>query len=396
MRILYSHRIQSHDGQGVHLEAMVAAFRAAGHEVLVVGPGLYETASLGGESRLVALLRRRLPGFAVELLELAYSLPAYLRLHRAARGFRPDIIYERANLFFLAGAWLARRTRLPLLLEVNSPLAEERTRHGNLRLHALARACETHVWRAADRVLPVTQALAERIVAAGVARARITIVPNGIHLEDFPAPAEPAAPDPTAPVRLGFVGFVRDWHGLDRVVRLVAERRDGPPLELVVVGDGPARPGLERLAAELGVAERVRFTGLAARDAVPGLLAGFDIALQPASVDYASPLKVFEYMAAGRAIIAPDQPNLREVLDHERTALLFDPARPEAFAESLQRLIADPALRRRLGAAARAEILRRDLTWAGNARRVAALAEAELSRRSPDATPRAIVQDVQP
>ncbi len=395
MRILYSHRIQSHDGQGVHLEAMVAAFRAAGHEVLVVGPGLYETASLGGESRLVALLRRHLPGFAVELLELAYSVPAYWRLRRAALSFRPDVIYERVNLFFLAGTWLARRQGLPLLLEVNSPLTDERARHGNLRLRALARACETHVWRAADRVLPVTQTLAERLLAAGVPRERITIVPNGIHLEDFPAPMDPE-PAPDAPVRLGFVGFVRDWHGLDRVVRLVAERRDGPPLELVVVGDGPARAGLERLAVELGVAERVRFTGLAAREAVPGLLAGFDIALQPAAVDYASPLKVFEYMAAGRAIIAPDQPNLREVLEHERTALLFDPGRPEAFAETLQRLIADAALRRRLGAAARADILRRDLTWAGNARRVAALAEAECSRRQRDVAPGTVVQDAQP
>jgi glycosyltransferase involved in cell wall biosynthesis len=138
---------------------------------------------------------------------------------------------------------------------------------------------------------------------------------------------------------------------------------------------------LERLAAELGVAERVRFAGLAGRDAVPGLIAGFDIALQPASVPYASPLKVFEYMAAGRPIVAPDQPNLREVLEDGRTALLFDPAEPGALWRAVLRLAADPALRARLGAAAREEVLRRDLTWAGNARRVVALAEAELARR---------------
>lgn len=394
MRILYSHRIQSHDGQGVHLEAMVAAFRAAGHEVLVVGPGLYDSGALGGESRVVALARRLLPGFALELLELAYSVPAWLRLRRAARGFNPDIVYERANLFFLAGAWLARRRGVPLLLEVNAPLAEERARHGRLRLGALARACEGYTWRAADRVLPVTEALATRIVAAGVPRARITVVPNGIHIEDFAAPADRAAPDAGAPVRLGFVGFVRDWHGLDRVVRLIAARQDGPPLELVVVGDGPARAGLEQLAAELGIADRVRFSGLAAREEVPGLVARFDIALQPASVDYASPLKVFEYMAAGRPIIAPDQPNIREVLEHDRTALLFAPERPEAFAEALLRLAADPALRRRLGAAAREEILRRDLTWAGNARRVVALAEAEIARRRAVPAPTGAAQDV--
>jgi glycosyltransferase involved in cell wall biosynthesis len=384
MRILYSHRIQSHDGQGVHLEAMVAALRAMGHEVLLVGPGLYNSNALGGESRLVAMIRRFLPGFAVELLELGYSVPSYLRLRRAAAAFRPDIIYERANLYFLAGTWHARRARIPLLLEVNAPLAEERARHGDLRLGRLARAAERKVWRSADRVLPVTEVLATRIADAGVSRDRITVVPNGIHLDAFPEEEAADPPRDAGAVTLGFVGFIREWHGLERMVRLVAEPWPGPRLNLVLVGDGPARAGLERLAAELGVADRVRFTGLVARSEVPGIVAGFDIAVQPAAVDYASPLKVFEYMAAGRAILAPDQPNLREVLEDGRTALLFPTDDPAALGAALLRLAADPALRRRLGMAARAEVLRRDMTWAGNARRVTALAEAECARRRPD------------
>ena len=146
-------------------------------------------------------------------------------------------------------------------------------------------------------------------------------------------------------------------------------------------GDGPARVDLESLAVELGVSDRVRFTGLATREEIPRLVAGFDIALQPASVPYASPLKLFEYMAAGKAIIAPDQPNIREVLDHSRTALLFDPASPEAMWHGIETLARDGALRARLGVAAREEVLRRDFTRAGNARRVVALAEHALDRR---------------
>ncbi|HET9147544.1 MAG TPA: glycosyltransferase, partial [Acetobacteraceae bacterium] len=119
--------------------------------------------------------------------------------------------------------------------------------------------------------------------------------------------------------------------------------------------------------------------GLAAREAVPGLLAGFDIALQPRSVDYASPLKLFEYMAAGCAIVAPDQPNIREILTHGRTALLFDPDEPGALWQAVARLADDAELRERLGRAARAEIEARDLTWDGNARRVAEWA-ADVSR----------------
>jgi glycosyltransferase involved in cell wall biosynthesis len=112
-----------------------------------------------------------------------------------------------------------------------------------------------------------------------------------------------------------------------------------------------------------------------AHEQVPRAVAHFDIALQPRVVDYASPLKIFDYMAAGRAIVAPDQPNIREVLAHERTALLFDPAREGAMWEAIARLLGDAALRQRLGAAARAELERRDFTWSGNAARIVAWAQ---------------------
>jgi glycosyltransferase involved in cell wall biosynthesis len=375
MRILYSHRIQSRDGQGVHLDSLVAVLRAEGHEVRVVGPAAYDQAALGGESRLVPLIRRLLPRFAVELLELAYSLPAFLKLDRAAREFAPDALYERYNLFYLAGVMVARRRRLPFLVEVNAPLAEERARFGGLALRGLARWSERVVWRRADRVLPVTAVLGGHVAAAGVPAERIVVIPNGIDLADFPESLAARQSGPEAELVLGFVGFVRDWHGLDAVVRGIAGW-DGPTrLRLRVVGEGPARPGLERLAAELGIADRVEFTGLAKREAIPGLVAGFDIALQPAVVPYASPLKVFEYMAAGRAIVAPDQPNIREVLEDGRTAILFDVKQSDGLWQAIRRLAADPALRARLGQAARAEVIGRDRTWAGNARRVAALAQ---------------------
>ncbi|WP_421994087.1 glycosyltransferase family 4 protein [Roseococcus sp.] len=381
MRILYSHRIASRDGQGVHLEAMVASLRAQGHELRLVGPPGFDRAALGGENRWVGRLRRALPAAIAELAEIAYAVPATWRLARAAAAFRPDVIYERANLFHLAGSIVSRLYRVPLLLEVNAPMAEERGRFGGLGMPRLAAWLERLVWRCADRALPVTEVLAGRLIDAGVARERIAVVPNGIHLEDF---RDAGSSAPCDPLVLGFVGFVRDWHGLDAVLRGIAAWPGPVALSLVVVGEGPAREGLERLAGELGIGDRIRFTGLAERAEVPALVAGFDIALQPASVPYASPLKVFEYMAAGRAIVAPDQPNLREVLEDGRTALLFDPVVPGAFWQAVERLAASPELRERLGAGAREEILERDLTWEGNARRVSAIAEAEIARRRQD------------
>jgi glycosyltransferase involved in cell wall biosynthesis len=101
--------------------------------------------------------------------------------------------------------------------------------------------------------------------------------------------------------------------------------------------------------------------------------------LQPAAVPYACPLKLLEYMAAGRAIVAPDQPNLREILEHDRTALLFEAGDAAAQWHAIATLAGDAALRRRLGDAARRDIIRRDMTWPGQARRVVALAEAAMA-----------------
>jgi glycosyltransferase involved in cell wall biosynthesis len=370
MRILYSHRIQSRDGQSVHVEEMVAALRALGHEVLVVGPGFYDKTEFGGESGLVATIRSRLPLWISELAELAYNLPAWWRLQRACRRFLPHLIYERNNLYFLAGTLLSRRTGIPLLLEVNAPLADERSRHDGLGLPWLAHRLEALVWRSADRVIAVTGVLKQMIASTGVPAERIEVVPNGIDPVRFASlPPRPEVPDP---VVLGFVGFVRDWHGLASVIAAMAADRSAR-LRLVIVGDGPAVPALHQQAQELLVADRVHFRGLVPHEAIPERIAGFDIALQPRVVAYASPLKLFEYMAAGKAIVAPDQPNIRELLADEETALLFDPGEPDAMWSAIRRLAADQGLRSRLGRAVREEIERRDYTWLGNARRVVAL-----------------------
>ena len=371
MRIVYSHRINSHDGQGVHVEELIRALRSAGHEVIVVGPSFYEKAAFGGESRMVALVKRLLPGVLSELAELAYNLPAYRRLKAVYLREKPDFVYERCNLYFLAGAWLARRHGARLFLEVNSPLADERRKHGGLRLARLAKRLEIFTWRSAERVLPVTRVLADILVENGVDDNKITVIPNGIDLARFP-PRGPGHEE--AIVTLGFVGFVRAWHGLDLVIEGMAG--GAAHSRLVVVGDGPAVPDLAALADRLGIADRVSFRGLVPPEQVAGVVATFDIALQPSATPYASPLKIFDYMAAGCAIAAPDQPNIREILSQDVTALLFPPAAPGAMWQSVEQLIADSALRLRLGNAARAELLLRNYTWSGNAERVAALASA--------------------
>jgi glycosyltransferase involved in cell wall biosynthesis len=130
---------------------------------------------------------------------------------------------------------------------------------------------------------------------------------------------------------------------------------------------------LKERAERLGVSAKVTFAGLVDQSKLPAYLAAFDIALQPSAVDYASPLKLFEYMATGKAIVAPNQANIREVLADQRTALLFDPANQRSFRDAVLALACDDKLRQDLGTAARQSILDRGFTWTENARRVSRL-----------------------
>lgn len=379
MRILFHHRIASRDGQAVHMEELIAALRRQGHETVLVGPPGFEATGFGGSNRLVDSVKRLIPGWAFELLEVAYNVKAFGRLRAAVRTHRPDVIYERFSLFLFAGVWVRRLTGIPLLLEVNSPLYEERMQNDGLRLHGLGRWAQRMLWRRADHVLPVTGVLARTMAEYGVPASRISVIPNGINPDRFgavPGPGEAKAALGLPPrLVLGFTGFIRGWNAVHRLIDFVAANR-ALDLHVLVVGDGPARASLEDHARSLGVGDRLTISGIVERDDVAQHVAAFDVAVLPGLTPYSSPLKLFEYLQLGRAIVAPHTDNIREILTDGRDALLFDPAAAGALEAALLRLCEDAALRGRLGDAARGLIGEKSLTWDHNASRVVAIAGA--------------------
>lgn len=380
MLIIFHHRVASRDGQAVHIEELLAALQEQGHETILVGPPAFTATRFGGESHLVSRIKRSIPAVLYEILELAYNARAFLRLYSAVRKSRPDVIYERFSLFLFAGIWVRKLTGTPLLLEVNSPLFEERARNDGLRLHRMGRWAQRLIWNQADYVLPVTGVLGRNVAAYGVPEARIAVIPNGINPTRFNgAPdsgAAKAALGLTSRVVLGFTGFVREWNAVQRLIGFVARNRSRFDAHILVVGDGPARQSLQENATAQGIADRLTITGTVMRDDVARYIAAFDVAVLPAVTPYSSPLKLFEYMQLGRAIVGPDSENIREILTHEKNALLFDPTQSGAIDTALLRLCSDAGLRARLGAAALETIATKSLTWSRNAERVGAIAGA--------------------
>ncbi|KDM90748.1 glycosyltransferase family 4 protein [Photobacterium galatheae] len=375
MKILYHHRIASKDGQFVHIDAIIDAFTQQGHEVILIAPAVSEHADFGADGGWVSQLRRRFPRFLCELLELGYSAYDFFRLCRAIQQHRPDAIYERYNLFFPSGILAKQVFNLPLILEINAPLFKERCQYGGITFTWLARWSEIVAWRNADHTLPVSHVLASDVRDAGVPEDRITVIPNGVNTALFHPNTCSKHPDLAGHLVIGFVGFCREWHQLDHVLTLITQANhdrdsDAQPIKLLIVGDGPVLNDLRQQAQALHAEEQIHIVGLASRDTMPDWLTQIDIAIQPAVTPWCSPLKLIEYLACGKAIVAPDSENIRELLTDGDNALLFQEGNLNEMLMCIERLISDPQLRQHLSHQAAQTIHRRSLTWHHNAKSI--------------------------
>jgi glycosyltransferase involved in cell wall biosynthesis len=176
---------------------------------------------------------------------------------------------------------------------------------------------------------------------------------------------------------VGFVGTLKPWHGLGTLAEAFARlRHRHMHARLLVVGDGPGRQNLEADLEARGLRGDASLVGAVAPEEVPGLLASMDVAVAPypeLADFYFSPLKVYEYMAAGLPVVASRVGQLAELIRPGDNGLLCPPGDAAALAEALVQLWQRPALRRRLGEAARADVLQNH-TWDAVARRVLDLA----------------------
>ncbi len=374
MKILYHHRIVSKDGQYVHLEEMVKALTRQGHEILLVGPKIVETTEFGSEGGMISWLKKYVPKVIYEILEFSYSFYDFFKVLFYIAKFKPDGIYERYNLLFVSGIWVKKLTNLPLLLEINSPLYEERSKFGGIGFQSLARWSENYCWKNADYRLPVTQVLAQRVIESTAMTNKLEVIHNGINYERFSETKETEYYKQKSGLQgklvLGFTGFVREWHGIEQVIDILKEYQ-AKNLHLLLVGDGPARESLEKYALSLDVASSVSITGIVQRDDVNQYVSAFDIALQPAVVPYASPLKMFEYLALGRLIVAPDDDNIKEILQDGVNAILFESGNDSAFKQAIiQAIEIDDAEKAALSLRAKETIKEKGFTWENNASRV--------------------------
>jgi glycosyltransferase involved in cell wall biosynthesis len=356
------------EGYTVHVSHVLAGLRSKGHAVFL----------------LTVNDSRRLPGFEEYLCvphsyarAIHHAFPytgtldslniarTVVRLHRSRRF---DVIHERFGLYSYGAILASRRLGLPLVLEVNGPNIEEKA----LFTHPLAgaqrvvaAALRRLCCRKADRIIAVSRLLKEIIVRDwAVPPGKVVVMPNAADVKAL----RWKTPPQQAKSRLGlgdafvvgYLGSLHVWYSIDTLLEAfptVLARM--PAARLLIVGDGQARGALEARVNELGIQQSVMFTGAVPHASVPAYLAALDVAIAPyrdlPTGFFGSPIKLFEYMAAGRAIVASSVGQIPEVVRHEHSALLVAPEDPAQMSEAIIRLATDERLRGRLGEAAKDE-----------------------------------------
>ncbi|MGP9745888.1 glycosyltransferase family 4 protein [Brachybacterium sp. AOP29-B2-41] len=363
-------------GASVHVQEVIRAFRADGHEVTVFCTRVND--DIPADLADLEVRRHRLPkGSGAEREQAVAAASAAIAEEIAAGGF--DLVYERYSLFSDTAARLstpagpagpattpipaitatAPVTPIPSILEVNAPLIAEQRQHRSLADEAGALAATRRQLRGATLVSCVSEAVAQWTLDEGAGPARVVVTPNGVNTRRITPGSRPVVPAaPEAPVTVGFVGTLKPWHGTDVLLRAFARTREN--LRLDICGTGPQQEELEQLAAELGIAGRVRFRGAVAPELVPEILHEMDIATAPypAGEHYFSPLKVYEYLAAGLPTVASAIGTIPALLGQGELGVLVAPGDVDELAAALDELAADPAHRAHLARSSRETAVR--------------------------------------
>ncbi|MBE1514228.1 glycosyltransferase family 4 protein [Nesterenkonia halotolerans] len=416
-------------GASVHAQEMIRAFRSLGHDVTVFctkrGDRFGDPASESRPDDLADLRVHVIPvagakGAAAREIAVARASSAMAAL---AGDGEFDLLYERYSLFSTAGAQVKRSRACQLVVEVNAPLLAEQARHRTLHDVDGAAIATRETFSQADLLSCVSSPIAEwarTMSGTSTQPPGVRVTANGVDPARFRHSSSVltrSRQSDLETVTIGFLGTLKPWHGTDLLINAFARAlqqlapspgvpaatgarsgRGGPQttkLKLLIVGGGPERRALEELTAELGITEVVEFTGPVAPEHVPAALRRFDIAAAPypappaGTPHYFSPLKVYEYLAAGVPILASAVGELPELLAGSASTGPAGEAVPagdvDALTASLISLIQDPAQRARLGAAGRLKV-ETEHTWV---QRAADLLQ-DLARLNPETGARGV------
>jgi glycosyltransferase involved in cell wall biosynthesis len=355
MKICYvaNDPVPSPKGASVRIRQTVEALRALGHEVELLTQGTDDITSFPHD-----LIDLPDGNFLQRMMKLREEVSAWLK------GRKAEVVQFRSIWEGIPAVAWAKRHGATIVFEAHGfPSVELPYRFSGLDDKVLSKVIdeENAVLRAADRVLTVSRTGARFLRMRGVAAERVSVIPNPVDTSLF-APSEP--PPDAPPLRLVYEGTLAAWQGLEGLLEAMAEFRGAANVELHVVGPakGAQAARLKALARRLRIHHAVRISGaMAQADLVP-VLRTAHVCVAPMPNDPRNalqgccPIKLLEYMACGRPVLATFIPPVEEIVEHGKTGWLVEPTGPAALAGGIAWMKEHAAEREVLGVAARKEM----------------------------------------
>lgn len=388
MNILYLHRTQGKGVEGVHIYEVVKALCNLGHSVTVVSPvgveeysqdkEAYESAGRGSRVKenknIFKIVSKYMPEMCFELVEILYNFKAYKKFSRILKNKKYDFIYERYAIFSWVGVKAAKRSNIPILLEINYTSYTPLYRKRSALLKPLAHWIDKRIFSEVNRFVAVSTYLKDHLVELKVLAEKVIVLTNAADPDIFRPNISGDKIREKYNIQdkrvIGFSGGFYPWHGLDLLIEAFIDlKKEYEDIVLLLIGEGPLKEQLEKKVNEFNVAKQVIFAGKVDHDKLPEYIAAFDIAVMPDSNDYGSPMKVFEYMAMGKSVVAPRLGPLEDGIKHGETGSLFKQQDKKELIRVLTDLIIRKDIREKIGNAGRENILQNH-TWQINAEKI--------------------------
>jgi len=356
--------VDGQKGASSHIRGFVNALKDLGHEVLIVTSKPVKEGTIDVPIYVIeqpnliqGILKEQEPRTFRALRHLMYNTAVEKILQKIVQTEKPDVIYERYSPFSFAGSFFSKQRGIPHILEVNAPLAEQGKIYRKQALNEAADLLELTAFHHSSLIITLTHQLKEWLVSLGVAEDKVHVRPCGVDAERFHPNGPNFSHQYVDKVVLGFVGSLKPWHDLEMLAKIFPLLAQDPRFHLLVVGDGPSRKIVQAIKDRYP--ERVTVTGAVIQEEVPHYIRTMDIALSPypnLDLFYFSPLKVYEYMAVGKPIIATGIGQLNELIQNGENGLLVPPNQPQAWVDAIRYLVDHPHQGKAMGALAREQV----------------------------------------